>query len=488
MPTVARRIIRELTCICFACAVLFGAPSHNALAQSGARSTAIERQIIECFDRSDYDKAVELINAYLKYSPNDAGMLYNLACAHCRLKDNDSAASALLRAFKAGFRDIEQMRNDPDLAGLREDPLYRAILDEADRVAADSARSAVDRWRETYGVAHYRYEIDKEHRLNYATALDESSHEEMRKMLDKQADQMIKSLFEMPPNYYVLIAIPTPEDADKFFGGDDSVGGMYQHNLRRLVSRDIGGSLRHEFFHLMHYGHMERLHQQHPLWIQEGMAALYEDYEIRDDGSIKFLPNDRQIPVKAKARAGRLVKWNDLFSMSAQQFMNKAQQMYPQVRSIFEFVAAQGKLELWYRTYTSTFEEDRTGRRAFEIVFSQPIAEVEKGWRKWLAQQPEMDLQLRPDDAALGVRSKPNGSNDGVLITDIVPGSAAARSRLRREDVIVSVDGRSTRTIMELRQVIASHKVGDEVEIRARRTGEYFTVRVTLRPIYSGGA
>ena len=40
---------------------------------------------------------------------------------------------------------------------------------------------------------------------------------------------------------------------------------------------------------------------------------------------------------------------------------------------------------------------------------------------------------------------------------------------------------------MELRKIIAVKGVGDEVEVKARRNGEYFTVRVTLRPL-DGGA
>lgn len=466
---------------------LLAGSRSSVIAQDTTGPVSIQRQITQCFDRGDYSRAAELIETYLQHAPNNPDMLYNLACAKCRLGDDDAAASALLRAFKAGFRDIEHMRHDADLAALREHPTYKTILEQADQIAAQNAKSAVDRWREIYGIEHYRYETDADHRINYATALDDVSDKEMRTMLAREADQLIKTLFDDPPSYYVLIAIPTPEDSDKFFGGDDSVGGMYQHDLRRLVSRDIGGSLRHEFFHLMHYGNMERLAQAHPLWIQEGLASLYEDYELQDDGSIKFLSNDRQVVVKARAKAGTLIKWKELFGMSATGFMDKAQQMYPQARSIFEFVADQGKLQTWYRAYVEHFHEDHSGAKAFEIAFGEPVADVERDWRRWVMLQPAINLQLRVGDAALGIRSRENSSNDGVLITEIVPGSAVARSRLRRGDVIVGIDGQSTRSLADLRKVIAAHKAGDEVEVRARRTGEYFAVKVTLRAI-SGGA
>lgn len=470
---------------------VFAQASNPSAAPGGPRGASepgpsLERRILACFDRGDYAAAAALIEEHLKTSPSDPEMLYNLACARCRLKDNDAAAAALLRAFKAGFRDIQHMRSDPDLRPLRDDPVYRRILEEADRRAAEMSRDAVTRWRDAHPGDDYRYETDDEHHLQFATALDDDSREAMKRMLLQEADQIIKTLVDLPPSYFVLIAIPTPGDADKYFKGNDAIGGIYEHGPRQLVSRDIGGSLRHEFFHLMHYGHMERLGQPHPLWIQEGLACLYEDYEVSADGGFRFTPNDRQLVAKARAKSGMLVKWKALFAMSAADFMDKAQQMYPQARSIFEFVADKGLLPAWYKAYVAHFEEDRTGTKAFEIAFGKPVDEVERDWRKWLIEQPAIDLQINDGDAALGVRSRENLSNDGVLVTDVIPNSAAFRGRIRKGDVIVSIDGRSTRSLLDLRRIIAARKVGDEVEVKARRAGEYYTVKVTLRPVVAG--
>jgi hypothetical protein len=462
-------------------ALAFAVPSG---AQNRNQSAAESREIFRAFDQQEYSRAVWLIESYLKRNPGDPQMLYNLACAHCQLGDHDQAAAALLRAFRAGFRDLEQLRADPDLAALRDHPTYKTILEEADKAARTASKSAVERWREKYGEKDYRYEYDQEHRINYATALDEISHREMRDMLERQADQMLTSLFDNPPAYDILIAIPTPADSNEFFGGNHSIGGMYQHSSRRLVSRDIGGSLRHEFVHAMHFAHMERLRQQHPLWIQEGIAALYEDYQLDDKGEIKFLPNDRQIVVKARAKAGRLTKWKDLMSMPADAFMDKAQQLYPQARSIFEYLAHEKRLESWYREYVRTFREDRSGAKAFEIAFGKPMEDIERDWKRWVAAQPEIDLLIRADDAALGIRSRENGSNDGVVVQDIVPGSAADEAGLRKGDIIVAIDEQSTRSLMDLRKIIAVKDVGDIVEVRGRRDGEYFKMKVTLRPAF----
>jgi hypothetical protein len=474
---------RRMWAIVFSAALTISTVGVTPSAEAQTNRSSVERQVLRAFDQGEYSRAVKLIEDYLVDSPNDPLMLYNLACAHSRLGDADAAATALHRAFRNGFDNIHHMRSDPDLASLREHPVYQEILLAADRASERKSVNAFEQWRDSYGTDRYRYETDEKRRIHYATALDEVSHKEMREMLERQADQIAKSLFGDMQDYYVLIAVPTPEDSDKFFNGDRSIGGIYQHGLRRLVARDIGNSLRHEYFHALHYGHMEKLNQPHALWVQEGLATLYEDYDLSEDGTITFLPNDRQLVVKARAKSGRLTKWNDLFELSAEQFMDKALQYYPTVRSIFEYVAAHGKLKPWYDAYVAYFEEDRTGAKAFEVAFGQPVSHVERDWRRWVADQPAIETGVRLDRAALGIRTSDESSNDGVTVTEVIRGSAAAEAGVRKGDVIVALDNRPTRSIREVHKIIATRDPGDRVEVRARRNGAYLTLSVVLRPL-----
>ena len=95
-----------------------------------------------------------------------------------------------------------------------------------------------------------------------------------------------------------------------------------------------------------------------------------------------------------------------------------------------------------------------------------------------------VDTRIDRGDAALGIEAAgPNAVNDGVVIARVRPRSAAERSGLEERDVIVSVDGRATRSLAELRAVIGTRHVGERVLVRARREGRYFTVVVTLRPL-----
>lgn len=457
-----------------------------AAGQSASHPSTLRRQIYRAFDVGSWEDAVELIELYLEKVPNDSAMLYNAACAHCRLNNLDTAASYLYRAMKAGYRDLERMRDDPDLQGLRDHPTYKRIFETLDGRDENRSADLLEQWRESYGSPEYHYETDRKHRIQYATALDEVTHDEMRAMLEAEADHLIATLFEAPPRHFVLIAVPTPEHADRYFNGDAQIGGIYQHSRRTLVARNIGGSLRHEFFHAMHYGHMDRLDQFHRLWVQEGLAALYEDYELRDDGSITFLPNERHNITRSRAKAGRLYDWSDIFAMNSEEFMRRAKYLYPQVRSMFRYVAEQGNLVSWYRAYTRNFGRDPSGAIAFEAAFDKPVREIERDWRRWVISQPALDMEIGNGDAALGIRSGHNLRNDGVLVTDVLPNSAAEAVGLEKGDVIVAVDGQDTRTMRALQVAIGSKRVGEFVELRVQRDGVYFAVTVQLRPMTAG--
>lgn len=443
---------------------------------------SFEEQVQKAFDARDYRKAADLLERQLQSSPNDPVVLYNAACAWSRLGDLDKSGERLYKAVQAGFMDFAHMERDPDLEPMRDHPVYRQILSIRDEAYARFAERQLEGARRQFGENGYRYETDTEHRLNFATALDEVSHNEMREMLRVQADHLSTVLFERPPDYYTLIAVPTPEDSARLIR-DTKIGGIYEHPRRRLVARDIGIMLKHEFTHLMHYGHMERLRQSHPIWIQEGIACLYESYEIINGKTLRVLPNQRHNIVRFLLQRDQLPAWSELFALSNDAFMDRAEHTYPIARSIFQFLLARRKLTEWYRAYTESFHEDPSGAKAFETIFNEPLADVERRWRQWVRVQPMVDDMVRRGDASLGVEFDQEGSNDGVLVIRVLPGSGAEEAGMRAGDVIVSVNGQTTRSSLELLPVIGGRKVGESVSVRVRRGGEYFTLSVTLKPL-----
>lgn len=62
-------------------------------------------------------------------SPNDNVVLYNLAAAESRSENTDIALEYLDKALRAGFKNYDAIRFDPDLENLRGEPEFRAILE-----------------------------------------------------------------------------------------------------------------------------------------------------------------------------------------------------------------------------------------------------------------------------------------------------------------------------------------------------------------------
>ena len=60
----------------------------------------------------------------------------------------------------------------------------------------------------------------------------------------------------------------------------------------------------------------------------------------------------------------------------------------------------------------------------------------------------------------------------GVLITNVIDNSAAAKAGLRAGDVIISINNRTTNGTAELQEVIGQHNPGDTIEVQYIRNGE----------------
>jgi non-specific serine/threonine protein kinase len=63
--------------------------------------------------------------------PNDANLLYNVACVYCGMNKKPEAIAALKKAWDAGLRDADWARRDPDLALLHGDPEFERLYPES---------------------------------------------------------------------------------------------------------------------------------------------------------------------------------------------------------------------------------------------------------------------------------------------------------------------------------------------------------------------
>jgi len=259
--------------------------------------------------------------------------------------------------------------------------------------------------------------------------------------------------------------------------------------------------------------------------VQEGLASLFEDWEILPDGNARFLPNCRHNRALRAVNANVAMPWKRLFALDAAGFMAKSQLLYPQARSIFEFLAETGELEEFYsalcevsvvsiglskgeRQQRGGLSKDADARgadsmggssrgeqsadadavsvglsnseRAIERAFGRPVAEVEREWKRWLKTRGPIDDTIGDGDGALGVEVADEA--DGARIKETLPRSAARAGGLRIGDVIVGIDGKAVRSTRELLLAVAGKSSGDTVSVRFRRGEEYGETPITLRP------
>jgi tetratricopeptide (TPR) repeat protein len=66
--------------------------------------------------------------------PEDPVVQYNLACSYSLTGNFNQAAASLEKAIDLGYRDFKWLGQDPDLAGLREHPVYKSIRAKIRRV------------------------------------------------------------------------------------------------------------------------------------------------------------------------------------------------------------------------------------------------------------------------------------------------------------------------------------------------------------------
>ncbi len=449
------------------------------------RST-VNRRLEAMFARGDYESAHRLLEQALQSRPRDHLMRYNLACTLAMLGRTDEAETALTDAISFGFVDFAAMERDAHLASLRSTSTFRAILRGWGELL-EERRAADLRVMQEFFEGSYTYEQDESLRLQFASALEAGSLEAARREIrrvavwwDEHFGAASPGANPDRPEPWVSVVLPTPTDFFRLIRAD-GVGGTYDRTVKRLIAQDIGATLRHEFVHVLHWRQLVHLGQEHPLWIMEGIASLVEDVELGEEDRLVIVPSWRTNIVKRLEARNGLMKWDQFFRLDQRRFMTvRPRAMYAQARAVFMFMEARGVLPQWYREYVKGFDQDPTGLSALELVFGADATTVERQFREWVRTLPEVAEVGRPGEAGLGVAVGP-GSGDGPVVESSGRAAAGqAGERLRRRDVVESVDGTPTRNLDDLYRVLGGYDVGDQVAVQVRRGTRRLEIQLQL--------
>ncbi|MFO0858663.1 MAG: PDZ domain-containing protein [Phycisphaerales bacterium] len=476
------------------------------------KANDIARQAEVAFAAADFAKGEALLRQQCDLEPESWIPRHNLAIALAMQDKQVEAAAMLKEAIEMGFFDLRGLQRTRPL----EKAAAMAPIDEWIKdwpaVLERQAQRTLANLQEALGPGA-EITRDDDHRVIYATWADprsfERAHTELRSLTTWANTELFAGIADGPDydkklDPIIVVALPPRNRFQKWinarFGNVDGnsltqIGGAYEHLQVRLVSMDLGTSLRHEFFHGLHWRVCHRLGQRHPIWLQEGLASLVEDMDGLEGGKAnaapaKPVPSWRTNTAKRQSRGSGMLSLDDMIAVTPEAFNSQRPlAKYAQVRAFFLFLYQRGQLSPFLKTYCTDnehgFAVDQSGKKALEHIFGKDTKELDKQFRAWLKDLPEVSEEVKPGQASLNI-SIESGNGDGVIVVDMPVGgtksaaAAAGVSTIRIGDVIMSIEGRATRDTAELIRVLGDFQPGQKVTVTLRRDGVERDVPVTL--------
>ncbi len=446
---------------------------------------ALRAQWPAAVERGDLPAAEQALARLVRFAPEDELAWLNLMRVQLAQSKVKAAEESLRSAVERGWSDLRRLAADPRLQPLRERELGRQLLANAQAIGRASAELRAQRAAREMG-AKAVITLDDQLHIAVVSALEPAATESARREMAAVADWFAKAVLpegvpvrvagdkpEELPDVWIVVRLPSRAQFDRWAAAElgaraGSVGGLYDHDRKELVTRDTGGTLRHEFAHVLHWRHCDRLGQIHPMWVQEGLCALVEDVEPSADpsGLLRPVVSWRTNTVRNMAAIGRLPAWDRLLTQDADAFVASSPLAnYAVARAIFLFLSEKGVLRAWYTAFTAGHAADPTGRQALQSALGRPVAEIERQWRAWAAALPAAPDAQSLLAAGLPFDVEPDAA-DGLRITSL-PGPAAGGLRLG--DVVSRIGNVEIRDLHDLARALADRQPGDKVEVAYRR-------------------
>lgn len=344
----------------------------------------LAREAARAFSQGDLARAAELWQRQSDSAPDNFVPHYNLAVVHTLLADEPElvrATAHLVRAIELGFTDLARVERDDRLAPLRQTPTYQRIAGAWPEILGARKDATIEAWKARLGP-RYRYSEHADRRVvaispPRAVAPDELAAQLIltEKLARRVLGESALEADERTP--WVFVIVLEPADYAGWIAGERGIddpgqavalaqrlAGLYDHDAKRLVSRDAGPTLRHEYYHALHHRQLDRLGKDRPPpWILEGLACLAESLD--DEGNP--LPTDRLDIVRRRARANRLTPIAELAAMDTQAFESRrALANYAQSYAAWLYLAERGVAGATYESYLREQAQDPSGSAAVD--------------------------------------------------------------------------------------------------------------------------
>lgn len=116
---------------------------------------------VAAYQRGDYAVAADLFDEASRCGADEASVHYNAACAQSLAGRRDAAFASLERAVAQGFDDVELLAADGDLASLRQDPRWPALL-----ASVETAKlRTVARWGAAAFATPFREDLPEDEKV-----------------------------------------------------------------------------------------------------------------------------------------------------------------------------------------------------------------------------------------------------------------------------------------------------------------------------------
>src|SRR6185436_12485513 len=442
----ARLLIRAIFGLLVLGGFVLAAPSNPPATQPATRPAEpragdvrklrqLSRKALEAAKAGRLEEAEGALGQALVIDPNNSTNLYNMACIKALRGRSDAAIDYLERAAVEGFTDFNHLERDTDLNSLRQLDRYKLFVARK----ADWQRKAADKvitmLRKDFGDG-YLYEVDEADKLIFATNTDAQTLTAVKKWLSAQARSQWAQLFDHKPDQYISVILPSQEDY-KLIVSRPEVGGFYNPENHILIAQRLGQIMTHEFTHAMHNADLEALGQEHPIWLTEGLAVLYEAGQF-EDGVLMPADNFRLIALKRAAPQGRLIPFEKLFKMDQRAFVGNATIAYGESGSLLLYLHTKNLLRKFYDAFKAGYDKDKTGAAALVEVTGMQLNEVEKDWRAWMMKRTPPAMITGQNGVVLGVKFEQE--NDGLKVEQAYPLGPAARAGIKEGDVVVGIN------------------------------------------------